>query len=217
MFQTLGIEIQEPVARLAVSFGGGLIPVLAVATAYDPARATLGQDFRHGLSRLISTLMRILLPLTAGVLLVFLLFIPFRFMEPFENREVLIAYNVMLFAVMALLVGAIPVALDEMSERTQLYLRRGIVVLSCLAAVVSIYALAAIVYRTAGGGITVNRMTVIGWNTINVVILVLLVLRQARAGRERWLEALHSVFGSAAYAYVGWALFVILAIPLLFD
>mgnify|MGYP000299541529 CR=1 FL=1 len=44
--------------------------------------------------------------LTLALLVVYLAFIPFNFRAPFENREVLISYNAMLFAVMALLLGA---------------------------------------------------------------------------------------------------------------
>lgn len=43
------------------------------------------------------------------MLVVYLGFIPFRFWEPFQNRDVLIIYNAMLFAVIALLVGVTPI------------------------------------------------------------------------------------------------------------
>ncbi len=217
LFQSLGVTFPEWAGRLALSVAGGLVPLLALAAAYDPEYPPEEQDSGQGLSRLVATLMRILLPMSCAVLVVYLAYIPFSFLEPFENREVLIVYNAMLFAIMALLVGAIPVARNDLSERVQVLLRRGVVSLSCLAVAVSLYALAAIVYRTAAGGITVNRLTVIGWNTVNVLILVSLIVRQVRASREVWLEALHSAFGDAAYGYVGWALFVVVIIPLLFG
>ncbi len=216
MFQSLGVEIPESIVRLAVALGAGMIPVLAITTMYDPGVSPAGQDFHRGLSRLIATLMRLLLPLTGGILVVYLFFIPFNFMGPFENREVLIIYNVMLFAVMALLLGAVPMDAGDLSDRVQVYLRWGIVTVACLAVLVSIHALAAVIYRTAEGGITMNRMTVIGWNTINICIFVLLIFRQARAKNDTWLNALQSVFSTASYGYVAWGLFVVVAAPWLF-
>ncbi len=217
LFQSLGASFPEWFVRLALCAGAGLVPLTAVAVAYDPAKDASRQGSSQGLSRLIATLMRVLLPLTSAVLVVYLVYIPFSFMEAFEDRDVLIVYNVMLFAVMALLVGAIPLTTDDLSDRVWALLRQAIVILACLAVVVSLYALAAIVYRTAGGGFTVNRVTVIGWNSINILILILLIVRQMSANRKSWLTALHSVFSVAAYGYVAWGLFVVLILPLLFG
>jgi hypothetical protein len=216
MFESLGIVITDSIARLVAALGAGMIPVLGVVTIYNPAVAPFGQDFSRGLIRLIATLTRILLPLTAGVLLVYICFIPFNFMGPFEDRELLIIFNVMLFAIMALLLGATPIDAEELSDRVRRYLRRGILAVASLAVIVSVYALAAVAYRTIDGGMTVNRLTVIGWNSINIATLILLVYRQARADGESWVSALHSIFSTAAYGYVAWGLFVVVAIPLLF-
>jgi uncharacterized membrane protein HdeD (DUF308 family) len=73
------------------------------------------------------------LPGLVGVLLVYLAFIPFNWREPFENREVLVIFNAMLFAVIALLVGATPVLGADLSERGQTWLRRGVIALAALA------------------------------------------------------------------------------------
>jgi hypothetical protein len=112
--------------------------------------------------------MRLLLPLTVGVLLVYLAFIPFNWREPFQNREVLVIFNAMLFAVIALLVGATPVQGGDLNERGQTWLRRGVIALAALALLVSLYALAAILYRTAIDRMTPNRLAFIGWNVVNI-------------------------------------------------
>jgi hypothetical protein len=98
LFSALGVEFPEVVMRLFIAGGGGLIPVIAVAVIYNPTTHPAGQSFEEGLSKLVALLTRILLPLTVLVLLVYLAFIPFNFSEPFENRDVLIIYNAMLFA-----------------------------------------------------------------------------------------------------------------------
>lgn len=217
MFEALRVEIPAAVMRLMVAGGLGLVSVVAVASIYDPRFSPLGQDFQQGLSRFIATMMRLLLPLTLLVLAVYLVAIPFNFMAPFQERDVLIVYNAMLFAVIGMLVGATPVRLQELSPQLGSLLRRGILAAAIMALIVSLYALAAILYRTFDGGITINRLTVIGWNTINISILVLATIRLLRVPTgQDWAAALQRVFGSFMIAYLLWDVFIIFAIPLLF-
>lgn len=217
LFAALEVEFPEVIQRLFIAGGGGLIPVVAVAVIYNPAASPTKQAFEEGLSKLVALLMRILLPLTLLVLLVYLAFIPFNFREPFDNREVLIIYNAMLFAVIALLVGATPMGLADVSPQVARWLRRGILAVAALALVVSLYALAAIAYRTAIDRLTPNRLTFIGWNIINIVLLFLILLLQIRARADQWLQRLYRAFSAGTVAYAAWTLAIILALPWLFG
>lgn len=216
LFQALGIDLPEVVQRLLLAGGAGLVPVLAVAVGYDAGRSPEEQSFEGGLSRLLGVLLRLFLPLTLLVLVVYIGFVPFFFWRPFENRDVLIIYNAMLFAVLALLLGVTPMSLATVEERLRPWLRRGIVAVAALAALVSLYALAAIAWRTAQEGWTPNRIAFLGWNVINTLLLVWLVFRQWRADGAHWLPAVQSAFGLGALLYAGWSAFVIFALPLLF-
>jgi hypothetical protein len=216
MFQALSIELPEVLLRLIAAGGAGLLPVIALASIYDPRLKPSEQDFRQGLSKFIANMMRLLLPLTLIILVIYVVVIPFNFMEPFNNRDVLIVYNAMLFGIIALLVGVTPVRADDLSPRLQRPIRIGILAVSILAILVSLYALSAVVYRTIEGGITINRLTVIGWNTLNTGILVLLAFRMLRRKDEHWAELLKSVFSLGMVGYTVWGLFIVIAIPLLF-
>jgi hypothetical protein len=216
LFQALSIDLPESVLRLLFAGGGGLISVLAVAALYNPQADPANQSFDEGLSKVISLLMRLLLPLTLGVLVIYLGFIPFNFGEPFRNRDVLIVYNAMLFAVMALLVGATPVHTAHVPQRQQIWLRRGLVAAAGLALVVSVYALSAIVYRTVLQAFTPNRFAILGWNIVNIAILVLLLFRQWRPRGGDWAHNARAAFSTGAVVYAVWGLVVIVALPWLF-
>lgn len=215
MFAALSVELPEVLLRLIAAGGFGLLPVMALATVYDPTAPPSAQDFDQGMSRFLATMMRLLLPLTLIVLVIYLLVIPFNFMAPFENRDVLIVYNAMLFAIVALLVGATPIRADDLSPKLQRVMRKGIVAVAGLAVLVSVYALAAVVHRTLQGDLTLNRLTVIGWNTINIGILIALIVTQLRTDRERWTEALQLVFSRATVVYLAWTIFLLVAPPAL--
>lgn len=190
-----------------------MIAVFAVAIIYDPFLSPVEQKSEQGLGRLVSTMMRLFLPLTLGVLVVYLAFIPFNFARPFNHRDILIIYNVMLFAVVGLLLGATPVSSENVPERYHRLFRAGILAVAILTIVVGLYALSATVYRTVLGGLTINRGTVIGWNAINILLLVGLVDQQFRRGAARWLQSLHAVFSVGGIVYTLWALTVVLAMP----
>ncbi len=216
LFAALNVEIPDPWMRLIVMGGFGLLPTLAVATIYDPMLSPARQDFAQGLSKFIATMMRILLPLLLAVLVIYTFLIPFNFMEPFKQRDVLIVYNALLFAIMGLLMGATPIDPRELSENMQKWLRSGILAVAILGTLISIYALSAIVYRTVDWGITINRLAVIGWNTINIGILIGLIVKQFKAGRDKWVESAQQVFSFGTNFYVAWGVFLVVMIPLLF-
>jgi len=217
LFEALDVDFPELVQRLFIAGGAGMIPVVAMAAIYNPTVPPAEQAFDEGLSKLVALLMRILLPLTLLVLLVYLAFIPFNFRAPFEKRDVLIIYNGMLFAVIALLVGATPVSLADISPRLARWLRLGIAAVAALALIVSLYALAAILYRTALDRLTPNRLTFIGWNVVNIGLLFLVLLFQVRAKEGRWLHGLYRAYSAGTVAYAAWTLAMILALPWLFG
>jgi hypothetical protein len=217
LFAALDVDFPNLVQRLFVAGGGGLIPVVATAVIYNPTVPPAKQAFDEGLSKLVALLMRILLPLTLLVLLVYLAFIPFNFRAPFDNRDVLIIYNGMLFAVVVLLVGATPVSLANISSRLGRWLRLAIIAIAVLALIVSLYALAAILYRTALDRLTPNRLTFIGWNVVNISLLFLVLVFQVRATEGRWLHGLYRAYSAGTVAYAAWTLAVILALPWLFG
>jgi len=219
MFDALNIAIPDTITRLLLAGGGGLVPVLAVASVYDPMVGPAAQSFEQGVGKLMSTLTRILLPLTLLVLVVYLLFIPFNFMEPFNKREVLVVYNAMLFAIMGLLVCVTPVRESHLPQKHRSALRRGVLAVAILAVLISLYAISATLHRTLTDdlGLSMNRLTIIGWNSINIGILLLLIYRFFKGGPKEWVHSLQSAFGMGAIAYVVWTIFLILGIPLLFK
>jgi hypothetical protein len=217
LFQALGISLPVELQQFLVAGGGGMITVLAVATVYDPRISPLAQKVEQGLGWLIPTMMRFLLPMALIVLAVYIVVIPFNFMQPFRNRDILIVYNVMLFAVMGLLLGVTPIQAQDLPAKYHGVLRAGILALALLTIVVSLYAMSATVYRTILGGLTVNRLTVIGWNMINIALLIGLVYTQFKQGVAAWIRSLQSVFSVGAVVYTVWTLFLIVAIPWLFK
>ena len=213
LLTALQVELPPSFIQATFAFLLGLIPVLAVASVYDPGLRPSAQRFGAGVTRVFFIAARLFLPLTLLVLLLVAAILPTRFGVLSENRGTLLIFNAMLFAVMLLIVGATPLRADDLAPRAGTWLRRGIAALAFAAAVVGAFALAAVLSRTVHGGLTPNRLTVIGWNVVNLVTLLLLLLRQLRAGRPGWVHALHAAFGEGFALYALWSAFVLVALP----
>jgi len=216
LFGALSINLDEIYLRLIFAGGSGLLPIMAVVSIYDPHVMPLDQDFKQGLSRFTATMMRLLLPLTLIVLIIYIFVIPFNFLEPFRNRDVLIVYNIMLFAVMGLLIGATPVFAEDVSPKVNRWLGRGVMAVAVLTVVINLYALSAILYRTFNDELTINRLMIIGWNVINISILIAAIVSIWRGKLEEWAEKVKVVFSRGSVAYLVWCLFVLIVIPLVF-
>ena len=215
LFTTLTLEPPVWMIRLFAAGGLGLVPLLAVAAVYRPELPPALQIFAQGLSKLIALILRLLLPLTLLVAVVYIVLIPANFMQPFQHRESLIVYNAMLFAIIGLLVGATPVQANDLSPGLRMWLRRCLLALVCLTLIVAFYAMAAILYRTWQDGWTPNRLAVIGWNVINISILALLLYRQRRT--TDWLSAIHATISTGLSWYALWSLLLVLLLPWLFG
>ena len=185
-------------------------------SVYDPKVTLSQQEFRRGFARILMIGLHAILPLALLMLVLFLIVLPFNFFQAYTNRITLIVFNALLFACIGLMIGLLPLTAGEFSASYQKWLRIGTAALAGLVLLVSVYALSAILYRTALDHLTMNRLTVIGWNSINIVLLGLLLYRIARPGSRFWGEAAQTVFRPGAYAYLAWGMFLLLALPWLF-
>jgi hypothetical protein len=217
LFDALNIRFPDSLLRLIFAGGLGLVLVIAPVIIYDPTLPPDEQTFSLGIFRLIATVMQAMLPLTLLVLVIYIAFIPANFRAPFDNRDVLITYNVMLFAVIGLLVGATIWRPTELPAPRERWLRRMISGVAALTLLVGLYALAAILYRTFNDRLTPNRLTFIGWNVINIGLLALLLVLQWRARAARWVDGLYRAFSVGTAVYAAWVLLVILINPWLFS
>ncbi len=216
LFEALNIELTDAAMRALVMGIGGLLPVLTIAIVYDPTLSPARQSVGDGMSKLVATILRVLLPLTLLVLVIYIAFIPFNFQAPFENRDVLIVYSAMLFAVVALLTGVTPAPSQTLAPAVARWLRWGMLAVAALALLVGLYAFAAIGYRTWEGGWTPNRLTFIGWNAINLGILAGALAGILRGKGREWPRAMRGVLSVGMVAYVVWVVWTIVGLPLVF-
>lgn len=214
IFAVLGITVPEEDLVGVVAWGVGAVPLLAVGSVYDAARAPVAQDWQAGLTRTLRILTRLLLPLALGVLLVYVLwFIPVYFRKPFEEREVLLVYNLTILAIMVLLIIVVSGPVHEPLFRRSALFRYAVLGLGALTLVLNAYALAAVASRALEGGLTPNRFAVIGWNAATLAILGAVGFRLWQARRQAWVPIMRQAVGQFTPLAALWAAVLLLVLP----
>ena len=188
IFAVLGIEFPEDVLQTVAAWGVGLIPILTLASVYDPSSAPMEQNWTTGLARILRILTRLMLPLALGVLAIYVCwFIPVYFWRPFREREILIVYNATIMAIMALLTSTVTGPDEARSSKQDFLLRYAILSTGVLTMLLNAYALAAIVSRTLEFGLTPNRHAVFGWNMVTLLMLAVVVVKLWQAKSKEWI------------------------------
>ncbi len=214
IFAVLGITLSEKSLQTVAAWGIGAIPVLAVASVYDPAAAPEAQDGTAGLARILRTLARLILPLALGVLIIYVFwFIPAYFWRPFQEREVLIVYNATILAILVLLTLVVSGPVEERSPGQDMILRYAVWALVGLTVLLNAYALAAIVSRTLRFGLTPNRYAVLGWNVVTLLMLASIGAQQWRGRSDLWIFVLRGSIARASVLAVAWAVWVLVGLP----
>ena len=95
------------------------------------------------------------------------------------------------------------------------FLRPAILSLTALTLLLNVYALAAIVSRFVQYGFTPNRHAVLGWNTVTLLMLALLLARAWSATHENWIAVFRASMARGVLLASGWAAWVVWGVPLL--
>jgi hypothetical protein len=215
IFNVLGIRFPQAWINRGGAMTLGLIPILAIASTYNPRQSPAGQDFSAGPARLMRLLCRLLLAPVLAILAIYVLwFIPRFFWRAFEERSVLLIYNASLAAVLLLLVLVIPQAREELSAAWQKALRQGTKAICALSLILNLYSLSAVGSRTIRMGISPNRHAIIGWNVVTLCLLTSILVGQWRSDTSNWMENFRESFSRVLPLVALWVVWVLLAIPL---
>ncbi|MDZ7332716.1 MAG: DUF4173 domain-containing protein [candidate division KSB1 bacterium] len=218
IFAALGIHLAEDKLQVVAAWGIGAIPMLALASVYDPKVAPVAQDWASGLTRILRIVTHFILPLAIAVLSIYVFwFVPAYFWRPFQEREVLIVYNATILAILVLLTIVVSAPMDERSPRQNIILRYGLLALLGLSLLLNVYALAAMVSRTFQFGLTPNRYAVLGWNLVTLLMLTVIGIRQWRCRSQQWIFIIRESIAGVSILAVLWAVWVLIGLPLSFK
>ena len=205
LFRLIGLNIEEFYGQYIIVFGASALPIVATA---------LVQTNPQLVNKVSPIIARIFTPLVLVMLVAYLIAVIYTGKDPYNDREFLMIFNLLLIGVMALILFSVTGTATQASRMETMLL----LALSAVTIVVNGIALSAILFRISEWGITPNRLAVLGGNILILTNLLLVTNRLFRAIRNPE-ETLKVEFSIAAFlpVYVVWTLIVIFAFPVFFN
>ncbi|MBE0639996.1 MAG: DUF4153 domain-containing protein [Bacteroidales bacterium] len=154
-------------------------------------------------------------PLVLITLVIYLVSIMITGKDPYNDRDFLIVFNLMLLGVMAIIVFSI----SEISvQKRQRFNEITLLALTAITLIIDLVALSAIVYRLGEYGFTPNRTAVLGSNLLifgNLVLIMVDLFRVNFSGKE--VKKVELTISGYLPVYALWTIFVVFGIPILFG
>jgi hypothetical protein len=206
LFELIGISLEKLFQDYLAMWALPAVPLVA---------SYLVQTQPQLVNRVSPVLARVFTPLVLITLLIYLVAVIFTGRNPFIDRDLLLLFNVMLLAVVALIFFSISGRSESgLGKRDSLIL----LLLALSAILVNGVALTAIIYRISTWGITPNRLTVLGSNLLILGHLLVVANGLFRISVAKSDEnGLNKRLVSYLPYYALYALLVMLAYPLIFD
>lgn len=158
---------------------------------------------------------KVFTPLLLIMLVIYLFAVIFTGKDPYNDREFLLIFNLLLIGVMAIILFSIAETSKNSNSKIGALALLG---LSMVTIIVNGIALTAIVFRISEWGITPNRLAILGGNILILSNLLLVTLRQFQAIKDN-NQAYKVENGIALFlpVYIIWASVVTFVFPILFN
>lgn len=206
LFALIGVQIDVFFSKYIVVFGLPAVPMVASYIVYRNPQLV---------NKVSPIIAKLFTPIVLVVLSAYLVAILVTGKDPYNDRNFLLIFNVLLMGVMAIILFSVA----ENAKNPAGKIANGLVfALSLVTIVLNSIALSAILFRIAEWGITPNRLAVLGSNVLILVHLVIVAyglfktLRNQQEAREVELKI-------AAYlpVYVVWTVVVVFIFPMIFN
>lgn len=206
LFKLIGIDISFLLSKFIAPWGLPAIPILATY---------LVQNNPTLVSRISPLIARIFTPLIFVMLLLFLGSVIYTGKDPYNDREFLLLFNVLLIGVMAVILFSLSEAGKHFQNRIQTFVLLG---LALLAIIANGIALSAISFRISEFGITPNRLAVLGSNILiftNLIWVAWQLFRSTKGITD--ISKVEKVIASFLPVYGAWAAGMAFILPFIFH
>jgi len=206
LFSLLGIDIEEFYSSYVAVFALPAVPIIGTY---------LTQTNPQLVGRVSPVIAKIFSPLVLLMLVIYLVAMAYSGKDPYNDREFLLFFNLLLIGVMAIIFFSVAETSKVSRHKLEFWV---LFLLSIVTILVNGVALSAILFRISEWGITPNRVAVLGGN---VLILIHLLLVAAQIYRTLFNESRLTNVRQAIVSYLPvyflWTIIVIFVFPFVFG
>ena len=206
LFEAIEINIENFYIKNVVIIGLVSVPVVATFII---------KNFPAITNKIAPVIASIFSPLVLLSAVIYLIALVITGKNPYNDREFLLIFNVMLLGVMAVIVFSVS---ESSTNGRQKFNEMILFILSIITVIIDLIALSAIFYRLGSFGITPNRLAVLGSNILILGNLVLIIIDLYKVNfKDSHIKEVELTISKYLPAYAIWILFVIIAFPLIFG
>jgi hypothetical protein len=206
LFKAIGIKIEDFYFDYLAVFAGAALPIMSTfITQSNPSLV----------NKVSPVIAKICSPIVLIMLLVYLGAVLFSDKDPYNDRNFLLVFNLLLLGVMAIILFSLAETSKDYANPWSLIVLLAIAIVTM---VVNGIALAAILFRISEWGITPNRLAILGANFLMLANLVLIAFRLFnRVIRKDEKSSAENAIANFLPIYILWAMVVVFVFPLLFN
>ena len=154
-------------------------------------------------------------PLVLLTLVIYLIAMAFSAKDPYNDRDFLLIFNIMLIGVMGIIVFSIS---ETSITRKQKLNEMVLFILSIITLIINLIALSAIFYRLSEYGLTPNRLAVLGSNILIFGNLILIMIDLFKINfKKSELKKVEMSISKYLPVYILWTLIIVFGFPLIFG
>jgi hypothetical protein len=206
LFQAIGISIQKFYTNYIAIIGFVSAPVL---TSY------ILKNYSTLTAKIAPIIANIFSPLVLLTLIIYLITIAVTGRDPYNDRNFLLIFNIMLIGVMAIIVFSV--------SETSMYVKQRfseliLFLLSIVTLIINLIALSAIIYRVGQYGLTPNKLAILGSNILIFVNLILITIDLYKINfKKSELKKVELTIAKYLPVYILWVLIVVFGFPAIFG
>lgn len=205
LFELIDLKIEDFYVKYVVVWGLSSAPIIGT---------WLVQTNPQLVNKVSPVIAKLFTPLVLIMLIIYLIAVIVTRKDPYNDREFLIIFNLLLAGVMAIILFSIAGTPKDQENKINTSL---LFALSIVTILVSCIALSAVVFRIAKMGITPNRLAVSGGNLLMLINLLIISYRLYKTIKYSYeMEKVENSLASFLPVYWLWTLLVTFLFPLIF-
>lgn len=206
LFSAIDLKIEQFYFNYIVIWGLVSAPIVATFVI---------RKFPFVVNKIAPIIANIFSPLVLITLVIYLISILVTGKDPYNDRDFLIIFNLMLLGVMGIIVFSIS---ETSINRKQRINEMILFALTIVTLIIDLVALSAILYRLGESGFTPNRIAVLGSNLLIFGNLVLIMLDLYRVNfKNKEIKQVELTIAKYLPLYILWTIFVVFVLPMIFG
>jgi len=206
LFDSIGLNIEKFYSENIIITGAVAAPVVA---------AFIIEKYPTLVSKTAPMIAVIFSPLVLITLIVFLISIAVTGKDPYNDRDFLLMFNLMLLGVMGIIIFSVS---GTSVVRNQKFNAIVLFVLSVITIIIDLIALSAIFYRLGEYGLTPNRLAVLVSNILVLINLTLIMTNLYRINfKKAEFKTVEKSVSKFLPVYLLWIIAVIFGFPVIFG